>query len=166
MKRYLFAAVIGLASQAASATTINAFSLPWINGPARDSMYQTGDHPDGVFVLEFFANFCGACNDNAVNVNTLADGYKDNARVQVLDMSLDTDPRETASWIANHSPNHPVVNDGAKTVWNQIDQQYIPTTVVMDCKGTVQFLHNDVWDATATQQIKDTVDGLLKQPCP
>jgi len=163
MKAALLAVALGLASSQAFAIT--PFSLPWKNAPTSGAQYNTADHPNGVFVLEFYANFCGACNDNATNVNALATAYQSNDRVQVLDMSLDTSEREISIWINKHAPNHPVLKDGNSVVWDQIHENYIPTTVVMDCHGDVQLKHTGVWDDATVQEIHAAVDGLLAQDC-
>ncbi len=163
MKKLLLSVVMGLMSSAAFAVT--PFNLPWVNNPARDTVYKTTDHADGVFVMEFFANFCGACNDNAVNVDALSTAYAHDARVQVLDMSLDSSDREIATWIANHAPNHPVLKDVGRTVWNQIHAQYIPTVVITDCHGTEKYRSTGGWDESITAQIHSTVDALLAAGC-
>jgi peroxiredoxin len=165
MQRLLLSAVCGLAlSSSAFATTIAPFK-EFIANSSQDSTYSSADHKDGVFVMEFYANFCGACNENADNVNALADQYKDQARVQVLDMSLDTDESEIKAWISNHNPNHPILEDGDRTVWSQLDEQYIPTTVIMDCKGNVVWKNTGVWGGEEKATIKQKLDQLLSQSC-
>lgn len=165
MKKFLLAAVIAVSSSSAFAATISPFNLPWVNNPARDTIYKTTDHADGVYVLEFFANFCGACNENAANVDELATAYGDQARVQVLDMGLDSSDREIASWIARHQPNHPVLKDTGRGVWGQVGSQYIPTVVITDCHGAEKFRFVGVWDAGTKATIHSTIDALLAQPC-
>jgi peroxiredoxin len=165
MKRFVLAAIACAAlSTSALADTLQPFEEAWLNG-AQDATYKTSDHPDGVFVLEFYANFCGACNENADNVNALSAQYKTQSRVQVLDMSLDTDPGEQQAWINNHNPNHPVLNDGQRTVWSQLNESYIPTTVIMDCKGNVVWKNTGVWGDDEKATIKQNLDALLGQSC-
>jgi hypothetical protein len=165
MKKLLLAAFIGISSTSAfAASTISPFNLPWVNNPARDTIYKTTDHADGVYVLEFFANFCGACNENAENVDEMAADYADQARVQVLDMSLDTSDREIATWISHHQPNHPVLK-GARTAWGQVGSQYIPTMLVTDCHGVEKFRYTGVWDSATKATIKAKIDALLAETC-
>ncbi len=163
MKKFILAAII--AASSTSAFAISPFNLPWVNNPARDTIYKTSDHADGVYILEFMANFCGACNENAGNVDELATMYAGNARVQVLDMSLDSNDREIASWIARHQPNHPVLKDVSRTVWREVGSQYIPTVVITDCRGVEKFRFTGVWDAGTKATMKSTIDGLLAETC-
>ncbi len=165
MKKFVLAAIIAVSSSQALAATISPFNLPWVNNPTRDTIYKTADHADGVFVLEFFANFCGACNENAGNVDELTEQYADQARVQVLDVGLDSSDREIGAWIARHQPNHPVLKDVGRTVWGQVASQYIPTVIVTDCKGVEKFRYVGVWDAATKATIHATIDGLLATPC-
>ena len=163
MGRFIFAAFLAVLSS--SALAITPFDLPWKNNPAHDARYRTTDHVDGVFVLEFFANFCGACNSNAANVDELADSYHDQARVQVLDMGLDTEESEIQEWIDTHQPNHPVLQDASREVWDQIGADAIPTVVVMDCKGNIKYQVTSVWSQSIKSRIHQAVDGLLQQGC-
>jgi len=161
--RYLLALLAFVVSS--NAFAIDPFNMPWKNHPTRDTIYKSSDHPNGIFVLEFHANFCGACNENAANVDELAEHYKDEARVQVLDVSLDRDDREIAAWIRRHQPNHPVVKDEGRRVWNQVGEQYIPTVVIIDCNGQEAFRYTDVWSAAVKSQIRAAIDGLLAVDC-
>ncbi|MBI4405008.1 MAG: TlpA family protein disulfide reductase [Deltaproteobacteria bacterium] len=148
-----------------SALAIKPFSLPWKNNPQPDAIYNMADHPNGIFVMEFFANFCGPCNMNAANVDELAYDYKDEARVQVLDTALDSDENEIKTWIAKHNPNHPVVKDVNREIWRQVGGQYIPTMIVTDCHGTIQFQYTGTWGESIKQQIRSVIDGLLQENC-
>lgn len=165
MKRILLALAIGLSSSASFAASLQPFNLPWKNTNPRDAVYKSSDHPNAVFVLEFFANFCGACNENAENVDALKTAYQNNDRVQVLDVSLDSQEREIQAWIQHHSPNHPVVQDTGRGLWRQLNEQYIPTAVVLDCKGEIKWRHTGTWERSDIEEIKNVVDGLLAQTC-
>lgn len=165
MKRLLVAASLFIASSSAFAVTISPFSLPWKNHAVRDTVYKTADHADGVFVLEFGANFCSYCNENAPNVDQLATDYAAEPRVQVLDVLTDQSDAEITRWITRHRPNHPVLKDVGRAVWLQVGERYIPTVVVTDCLGEVQYKHTGVWSATEKRAIRDTIDSLLAAGC-
>jgi cytochrome c biogenesis protein CcmG/thiol:disulfide interchange protein DsbE len=163
MKKLFLAAVLALSST--SAFAISPFELPWVNNPARDTIYKTSDHANGVFVLEFFANFCGACNENAPNVDALAEHYADEPRVLVLDMAIDTNDREIAAWIARHQPNHPVLKDVGRAVWREVATQYIPTVVITDCNGVEKYRYTGAWTSSVKATIKSKIDALLAETC-
>lgn len=163
MKRLLIAA--SLFAVSSSAFAIAPFSLPWKNHAVRDTQYKTADHVDGVFVLEFGANFCSYCNENAPNVAQLTTDYIAEPRVQVLDVLTDQSDTEITRWITRHRPNHPVLKDVGRAVWNQVGEQYIPTVVITDCHGEVQYKHTGVWGTAEKREMKSVIDGLLAETC-
>jgi peroxiredoxin len=154
-----------LCAGSALASTIQPFQLPWVNGPARDSVYSTTDHPNGVFVLEALQNFCPHCNNNVGAVDELYNKYKSESRVQVVDLDLDSDPGEIQAWLDKYHPAYPVVQDADLKVWNQIGADGIPTVVVMDCKGNIAYENSGEWDDQMKTEISQTIDGLLAQSC-
>lgn len=159
MRRSLIALAI-LASSSSAFGAITNFELPWYNSTA-GAIYKSADHPNTVYVMEAFQNFCPACNENASNVDQMATSYAGNAKVQVLDLTLDSADREIRSWIANHHPNHPVVKDVGHKIWAEIDDQYIPTAVVVDCNGEIAFKVTGTWDSSTKAAIKRAVDDSL-----
>lgn len=165
MKKILAAALLVLSSNAALAAAID-YSFPWKNGQARDSIYKTSEHPNAVFVFEAFQNFCPSCNSNAANVDALATAVASNPRIQVLDLALDRKEVEMARWIANHHPNHPVVQDVGQKVFSKYKaDNYIPQVFVVACDGTSLYQHTGEWDATVRQEIEAAIAGGLQMTC-
>ncbi len=155
-------AVALMASSSAAFGAISGFELPWFNSDAgAGAVYKSAEHPNTVFVMEAFENFCPACNENASNVDTLATQYANNDKVQVLDLDLDTSDREIRAWIANHHPNHPVVKDVGGKIWAEIDEQYIPTTVVVDCTGAIVWKNVGTWESDTKVQLKKAIDDAV-----
>lgn len=149
----------------AASAALLPFSMAWKNAPEPDAVFNTEDRPCSVYVLEFYANFCGACNDNASNVDDLATAYEGDSRVAVLDVSLDSEDREIRAWIRNHNPNHPVVQD--QGLWDKVNEQYIPTTVITSgcSNGEIVYKHTGEWSSRTKQEIREKIDELL-QHCP
>lgn len=160
MKRLLIASALFFAST--SALAIDPFCAPWKNHPTPGTEYCTADHPNGIFVLELAANFCGPCNNNAPSIKALAASYANQPRVQVIDMMTDQVDSEISKWIARHRPTHPVLKDVGKKVWNQVGAQYIPTMVITDCNGNIEYQHTGSLNRAAAQQV---IDRLLSQEC-
>ena len=80
----------GLFTSNAFAAKISPTSFPWMNAKQADTTYSMADHPNGVFVFETFSLSCSWCNKNASNVDALATKFKDNNRVQVIDLGIDS----------------------------------------------------------------------------
>lgn len=163
MRSFFIAAMLTIVS--APAMAVDAFDLPWTNHPVRNTVYNTSAHPSGVFVLEFGANFCSACNENAPNIAALATAYQDEGRVQVLDMMLDQNDTEISKWNLRHKPNHPVLKDVGRQVWNPLGERFIPTLVITDCRGQIQYKHTGVLTSVEKVEVKTIIDGLLTETC-
>lgn len=145
------------------------FELPWMNHETAGTTYKSADHPQAVYVLEFFANFCGACNDNAPTVDRYVEKYKDQPNVQVLDTGVDKSATEYASWISRHKPNHPVLN--GRLLWDELKAVYgfrfIPQAVVMNCKGEVLYVPEaGTWSLSVTKEMDRVIaEELAKDTC-
>ena len=165
MKRLLLAvAAFALSASAYAESTISPFDLSWVNGNGRDR-YTTAAHSEAVFVEEFFSLSCGACNENAANVDRLAAEFTADANVQVLDMCIDGRVDSCQQWVSRHTPNHPVLFDQGRTVWRQVAENYIPTTLVTNCKGEVQYHHVGTWEDADYAAIKAKIEDVRATPC-
>lgn len=169
MRRILLFLAVGLFS--ASASAYNSFDpsttiLPWKNGPTRDAVIDFGQHSNSVFVLEASANFCGYCKENAVNVNELTETHMDDERVLVADLSIDSQEREIRQWISSTNPNHPVLHDVGRTVWDQLKQdRYIPQVFVADCEGNLVYSHVGVWSDAVKREINHAIAEAKTVTC-
>ena len=80
-------------------------------------------------------------------------------------MSIDRNDREIATWIRNHQPNHPVLKDIDRLIWTQVGEQFIPTVVVVDCRGQEHFRYSGEWDSTTKTRIHEVINELLTVDC-
>ena len=160
----LFVAAAFLASTAASAASIPMYEFPLKNSDSRD-VYKMSEHQNGVFVFEAYRLSCGYCNENAPAVDALATQYASNPRVQVLDLGLDTNDADYAEWIARHEPNHPVVQDTGRRVYNALrTSSGVPQVFVVNCKGEMVGNHVGTWDGAAGK-IRGYVERALQTTC-
>lgn len=166
MKLFVASALFAFASLAQAAGTIpNNLEFPLVSGAA-GSMYRMADHPNGVFVFESFGLSCGYCNANAPAVDRLANDYKANARVQVLDMSLDSNSAYHKEWIRRHSPNHGVIADTGHKVYNALrTEDAIPQVFVVNCKGQMVGTYLGAWDGSAEKKVRGYVEKALTTTC-
>lgn len=140
--------------------------FPWMNSSVHGAVWKFADHANGVTVLEAYSVNCGYCNRNAAAVNALADDYKDDARVTVLDLGVDTADRDYRRWIAKHKPNHPVVKDVNQAVYYALRQTtIIPTTFVVACDGTLVAWTSNVWDDAAEETLRNGIAKAEQVTC-
>lgn len=143
---------------------VSPFSLPWMNGDDSPT-YNSADHASGVFVVEAYFLGCHYCNENAPNVNALAEKFSGNDRVQVLDVGIDRSDSDYETWIAKHSPNHPVLKDASRELIKQLGTTGYPSTYVIDCKGNVAYKSSGTWSASKKQAIENAVQKLASEDC-
>jgi len=166
MKNALFALALGMAATSASAQSIGVWEFPWKNAQDSSAVYNMADHADAVFVFEGYSINCGPCNSNAVNVDALATKYKDEPRVQVLDMGLDANDSDFTRWISKHKPNHPVVKDVNRRVYNALKtDNLIPQVFVVNCKGEKIFGNIGVWTASVKAALDRAIAEGLATDC-
>lgn len=140
------------------------FALPWMNSSQSDT-YESRNHPSGIFVIETYYKTCPHCNDNAPNVNSLTEKYKNHSRVQVLDVGVDQEKSKYHAWIQQHSPNHPVLMDVSRKLTRELGTQGYPSTYVLDCNGQVKAETVGSWGTQERRKIENAIDALLQEQC-
>jgi len=165
MNKFLFHLGLGLfCFLGQSGFAIPHFSLPWMNPQSSTGeTYESSQYLDAVWVIETFFLGCPYCNDNADNVNALQDEFKNDERVQVLDLGIDTSDSSYTEWIRRHQPNHPVLKDVSRKVVRQLGTSVYPSTYVLDKNLNVVFKSTGVWGTNTSNQIKDAVEKALKK---
>ena len=164
----LFWGIVGWAV----ATMAQAASIPMLEFPVKTagspagSIYRMADHPNSVWVFESYRLSCVYCNQNAPNVDKLANDYKDNPRVQVLDAGLDTGDAEYIEWNRRHKPNHPVIQDVGYKVFKAFRvENAIPQVFVVDCKGNLVGSAMGAWGPTESAAIRGYINKALETTC-
>ncbi len=151
------------ASVFAETKTVKPFELAWMNAEKADTKYKSKDHPEGIFVLENYFLRCPYCNYNAPNVNDLADKYKDDKVVQILDVGIDSSTNDYKTWISKHSPNHPVLKDATRLLATQLEIEGYPTTVILNCKMEEVYRTVGLWEESTIEEMHKTIDKLKEQ---
>jgi len=157
---------LALSAVAAQAAQMEILEFPWKNGPAAGSVYKMSDHPNGVFVFEAFSINCTFCNQNVPQVKAFVSKYSANARVQVIDLGLDTADSAYTRWISQHRPTYPVVMDTGRRAWTALRQENgIPQTFVVNCRGELVDHTIGLWNAASVVKLDAAVAKALETTC-
>lgn len=124
--------------------------------------YNSLEHDGAAFVIEFYFNGCPACNQNADNVKRLQNEYKNNPKVQIVELSIDCDDRQYRTWIANHSPIGPVLNGCNANIVDELNVSRFPTTVVFAPNKREAMRGIGVWRSSTYNNIKRYLDQVAK----
>jgi len=165
MKRFALVTLLGLIAITANAVTVSPFSLPQMNHANVGNVYNSNDVKNGVFVVEAYFLNCPYCNYNAHNVDDLASKFAYEPRVQVLDVGVDKNDSDYKTWIAKHSPNHPVLKDANRILIRQLGTTGYPSTYVLDCEGNVVAKTSGEWDSAKIQKIEAGIEKALTVMC-
>lgn len=163
MKKSLFVAVAAFFAHSAFAGI--AFDLPWMNAGEAGATYNSSEFTGSVFVLETYFLGCPYCNDNAPNVDALAEEFAFDMRVQVLDVGIDQQDWQYEEWIRRHQPNHPVLKDVGRKLVRQLGTRAYPSVYIVDCNGNVAYKHEGMWSATVKAAIRSKIRTLLAGQC-
>ena len=124
------------------------------------------EHKNSVFVFESFADFCGGCHENAPNVDEFATEFATNPRVQVLDLGLDQVDSAYQAWVGRHHPNHPVLQDTARKVFNALrTDNLIPQVFIVNCRGEMVGNHIGEWDEAVKTKLRGDIAAALATTC-
>ena len=88
-----------------------------------------------VILINFSADWCGPCRDEASHLQVLYDQYKDKG-FRVITLLIDGRP---SRWADEYGLNFPVLNDSKERVWNIYGEGYIPLNIVVDRNCTIRY---------------------------
>ena len=134
------------------------FSLP---NMTTQTQYNSEDHKGGVFVVEAFFYGCHYCHANSNNVHELAEQYRGNDKVQVMDVGIDRRDDYYAAWVRQHGCTHPVLKDDRKELIGKLGTHSYPSTYVVNCRGELVAETSGVWDSGIKRRLRSAVDKAV-----
>jgi len=159
-KSYLFLVLTLLPVPAFAA---EPFALQDMN--AGGAMYTSAEHVNSVFVLEIYQYNCSYCHENVVNIDNIAATFSGNPRVQVLDIGIDRSASYYTQWINRHHPQHPVLNDGQRSLTNQFNIEGTPTTIILDCNMQEVKRISGEMSTSERENLKQIINQELMRVC-
>jgi len=133
MKTLLATALLCTVLGAQAADPAPDFTLRQMDGPA----LRLGEQRGQVVMLNFWASWCGPCQQEMPHLNRLYDKYR-GAGFVMLGVNVDDDPKKAGAAASRLGVRFPVLLDQAKAVSKLYDLSAMPTTVVIDRDGRVR----------------------------
>jgi len=113
-----------------------------------------------VVLLNFWATWCPPCRAEMPSIETLYQRYKPKASFQILAVSVQEEPSVVKTFLAQNPYSFPIALDPTGEAAQLYGIRGIPTTFIIDQKGTLQgaLVGGKDW---ATPQVYDLIDALL-----
>ena len=152
--------VVAVATPAAAATVAQPapdFTLPSAAGPNLRLQEQRGR----VVMLNFWATWCGPCKREMPQLNRLYTKYRASGFV-LMGVNVDDDPANAVGVSTKLGVQFPVLFDSAKKVSKLYDVAGMPSTVIVDRKGTVRFIHRGYKPGDESEYL-DQIRALVRE---
>jgi thiol-disulfide isomerase/thioredoxin len=126
---------------------LTKFRMPALDGQETGP----GDFKGKVVVVDFWATWCGPCRIQAKILEPLAEEMKQQG-VQFLAVSLGESKDTVARYIEQHPYGYPVLYDSEDRIATEAEIYALPTVMVIDKSGDVQYLQQGLSDSPSIRQ--------------
>jgi peroxiredoxin len=107
-------------------------------------------HFGKVILLDFSADWCGPCRDEAGHLEQVFQDYKDRD-FEIITLLISGSP---ATWANTYNLTFPVLDDNAESLWNIYGEGYVPLNIVLDRNMTIRYKESGYDESTITNTIK------------
>ncbi|MGL6125863.1 TlpA family protein disulfide reductase [Chryseobacterium artocarpi] len=137
-------------------TPYNNFTLKDESG----KLMNVSDLKGKVVFINFWASWCPPCRAEFPSVQKFYEKYKSNSNIVFLTVNLDDDSATGIAYLKQKGFTVPFITS-AGNIPKEIYDGSLPTTVVLDKKGTIRLRHTGVADYSKDSFYAD-IDALLK----
>lgn len=114
-----------------------------------------------VVMINFWATWCSPCRQELPHLERLYGQYR-KAGFMLLGVSIDDHPKAAQAMARQLGVRFPVLFDSAKQVSKRYDVDAMPSTLIVDRDGRVQYLHRG-YRAGTEQQYEARIREILKR---
>jgi len=114
-----------------------------------------------VVMINFWATWCAPCRQEMPHLNRLYEQYR-KAGFMLLGVNIDDNPKAAQAMAEQLGVRFPVLYDTTKQVSQRYDVDAMPSTVIVDRDGKVQYLHRGYRSGTE-QKYEAKVREILKR---
>jgi cytochrome c biogenesis protein CcmG/thiol:disulfide interchange protein DsbE len=151
--------LIGIGAGAAAAVAVALYLLT-LSAPVAALGVGVGDRPPAFrlpdasgrtvalqsfvgrpIVLNFFATWCGPCNEEAPALAALARAYQGRVHFVGVDLAVsESNPEAVASFVRRNGITYPILLDETGQVSVQYEVAAVPVTFVIDKDGIIRYV--------------------------
>ena len=115
-----------------------------------------------VVLVDFWASWCGPCKKAMPELNTFHREYGGKGLV-VLGVNMDDKAADKDRFVAANPVEFPLVRDARHEYVKTIEPKSMPTTLLVDKKGVVRFVHNGFKGEKTSAALKTQIEQLLAE---
>jgi peroxiredoxin len=141
----------------ASASLAPKFSLPSRSGDTVSLDQLKGQ----VVMLNFWASWCGPCRKEMPLLDQMHKRYS-SLGFTLLGVNVEANTKDAERWLAETPVSFPVVFDKDSKVSKLYDVNAMPSTVFIDRKGNVRYLHRGYKPGDESEYLNQ-IRALLKE---
>jgi peroxiredoxin len=114
-----------------------------------------------VVMINFWASWCGPCRQEMPLLDEIYKQYKDMG-FTLLGVNVEPHARNANAWLKQTPVSYPILYDPKSQVSQLYQVQAMPTTVIIDRKGIVRFVHNGYLPGDENQYM-NSIRALIVQ---
>jgi thiol-disulfide isomerase/thioredoxin len=131
------------------------FALPNLSG----KIFSLKDFKGKIFIINFWATWCPACEEEILELNQLQKKYKNEGLV-VIGIALDKDSLNVVEpFVQKKGIAYPVLKGNEQALLGLKDFSGMPTTLIVDQQGNIKKKYDGSFD-------KDDLEKNLKELLP
>lgn len=135
-----------------------SFNLTDING---QQSYQVGGKRDKVLFLNFWASWCGPCQEEAPDLVKLYAKYKNDLDMYSVNVTSSGDTKEKAqAFVDEYAMINPVLMDTKGDVFNSYNGIAFPTNYIIDKQGVVREVFIGM---RSSKQLEQIIQELIQE---
>jgi peroxiredoxin len=146
-----------LALPVSAVTPAPDFTLPARAGGEVSLAGQRGQ----VVLINFWATWCGPCRQEMPLLDQIYQRYK-GLGFTLLAVNVEEDSAGAEAWLKETPVSFPVLFDRANAVSKQYDVTAMPSTVILDRKGNIRFVHYGYKPGTENEY-QDQIRQLIRE---
>ena len=114
-----------------------------------------------VVLVDFWASWCGPCKASFPSFNRLHEKYTSKGLV-IVAIGVDDDPAKHQAFADKMGAKFPVVHDSAHKAAAFFGPPTMPSSYIIDRKGTIRYVHSGFKGAKTEAQYATEIESLLK----
>ncbi|MGA7537482.1 MAG: TlpA disulfide reductase family protein [Steroidobacteraceae bacterium] len=114
-----------------------------------------------VVMINFWASWCGPCRQEMPLLDEIYKQYKDMG-FTLLGVNVEPHARNAHAWLKQTPVSYPILYDPKSQVSQLYQVQAMPTTVIIDRKGIVRFVHSGYLPGDENQYM-NSIRALIVQ---